>query len=69
MFEEIVKAPDLHLKFGEKIVSRGAGFFVVDVTACAWVDPPKEQVVLDIDSATCEHCIDRGIYKNGRQGR
>jgi hypothetical protein len=60
MFEEIVKAPDLHLKCGEKIVARGSTILVVDVTACAWVDPPREQIVLDIESATCEHCIDRG---------
>jgi hypothetical protein len=60
MFEEIVKEPDLHLKFGERMIARGSGFVVVDVTACAWVDPPQEQLVLEMKSVTCEHCIDRG---------
>lgn len=69
MFEEIIKEPELHLKFGEKMVARGSSFLVVDITACAWVDPPKEQVVLEIEDATCEHCLDRGKSKNGWKRR
>lgn len=42
------------------MIARGSGFVVVDVTACAWVDPPQEQLVLEMKSVTCEHCIDRG---------
>jgi hypothetical protein len=69
MFEEIVKEPDVHLKFGEKIIAKGSVFMVVDVTACAWLNPPKEQVALEMESVTCEHCIDRGKYKNGWKRR
>lgn len=65
MFEKINEKPDMHLKFGEKMVARGSTFLVVDVTACAWVDPPKEQVVLDMANVTCENCIDRGKQING----
>ena len=60
MFGEIIKEQDMHLKFGEKMVARGSTFLVVDVTACAWVDPPKEQLVLEMANVTCENCIDRG---------
>jgi len=69
MFEKVIEVPDIHLKFGEKMVARGSTFLVVDVTACAWVDPPKEQLALEMASVTCENCIDRGKYKNGRQRR
>lgn len=52
-----LKVEDVHLWFGERIEEYT--FSVVDITVCAWINPPSEQITSDRTLVTCESCIKR----------
>jgi hypothetical protein len=47
----------IHLWFGERIDKDDIS--IVDVTVCAWVNPPKEQITHNKELVTCDSCIRR----------
>jgi len=48
-----------HLKGREGILQTHTGASPCIVTACGWVNPPKERVVLEKSESTCPHCLER----------
>lgn len=48
---------DVHLWFGERIDKDA--ITIVDITVCAWINPPKEQITHNKKEVTCESCIRR----------
>lgn len=55
--DKIEKTKDVHLWFGERVDEYT--FSVVDITVCAWINPPLEQITYDRTLVTCESCIKR----------
>jgi hypothetical protein len=51
------KVEDVHLWFGERIDEYALS--VVDITVCAWINPPSEQITTDKTLVTCHSCIKR----------
>lgn len=51
--------PIIHYKSGEKLSRINGEFKVVDVTACAWANPPAYVIDINIDNVTCESCLKR----------
>jgi hypothetical protein len=48
---------EIHLWYGERIDKDNIS--IVDVTVCAWVNPPKEQITHSRELVTCDSCIRR----------
>lgn len=47
----------IHLKIRETLLHTDKGSRPTDVTACTWVNPPKERLTLDVGEVTCEQCL------------
>ena len=45
-----------HLKVRDTIMQTYSGAFYVDVTACGWVNPPKERMSSESSEVTCPQC-------------
>ena len=53
MNQRVVK----HIKIKEFVMQTHAGASNVDVTACGWVNPPKERLVPEGQEPDCEMCL------------
>lgn len=57
--KEDVVEEHIHYKVGEKMSIVMGSPTVIDVTACAWENPPLRQLVIDKSKVTCASCLKR----------